>query len=312
MQIHRGLDEFVRLQHGVVTSGTFDGVHLGHQKILHRLKTVADHEKGESVLITYWPHPRLVLYPEQPFRLLSSIEEKARLLEQLGVDHLVIIPFTRAFSQMSSEDFVRSILVEKIGTKKLIIGYNHRFGKNRAGSFEELRKNTDRYGFQVEEISKQTIDQVSVSSTKIRKALEEGRVEVSNEFLGRPYDITGIVVPGDQRGRSLGFPTANVHVEFRQKLIPANGIYAVKVHMEGTEHGAMANIGFRPTFRGTDKRIEVHIFDFDRNIYQEKIRVSFLRKLRSEKKFDGPEALIRQLANDRIAAEKVLKKQGDM
>ena len=256
MQIHWGIEQFKKLNYAVVTSGTFDGVHLGHQKILTRLVEIARNENGHTVLITYWPHPRLILYPDQEFKLLSSVDEKARILEQMGVDHLVIIPFNIEFSLQSSEAFIQDILVEKIGTKKLVIGFNHRFGKNREGSFQELMKDAPLYGFEVEEIPKQMIDHLSISSTKIRKALEAGKVEISNEYLGRPYDIHGIVVRGDQMGRKLGYPTANIRIDFEQKLIPADGIYAVQVIVDGVTYDGMANIGIRPTFEGLEKRIE--------------------------------------------------------
>ena len=307
MEIHWGIEKFKKLNHAVVTSGTFDGVHLGHQKILTRLVEIAKKEDGHTVLLTYWPHPRLVLYPDQEFNLLSSIEEKAEILDRMGIDHLVIIPFDMEFSSLSSSSFIQSILVDKIGTKKLVIGFNHRFGKNREGSFAELRKNATLYGFEVEEIPKQEIDHLSISSTKIRKALESGRVEISNEYLGRPYDLNGIVIRGDQMGRKLGFPTANIRIDFQQKLIPADGIYAVQVIVEGKTFNGMANIGFRPTFKGLEKRIEANIFNFDRDIYGQKISFLFYKKLRSEIHFPNPEALIEQLKTDEKQAIDALK-----
>jgi riboflavin kinase/FMN adenylyltransferase len=306
MEIHWGIENFQKLNHAVVTSGTFDGVHLGHQKILNRLVEIAKKENGHTVLLTYWPHPRLILFPDQPFKLLSSVEDKAKVLDKMGIDHLVVIPFDQEFSQLSSSAFIHDYLVEKIGTKKLVIGFNHRFGKNREGSFTELRRDAPRYGFKVEEIPKQMIDRISISSTKIRKALESGNVEISNEYLGRPYDLHGTVIRGDQMGRKLGFPTANIRIDFEQKLIPADGIYAVWVVVEGKTYDGMANIGFRPTFAGLEKRIEAHIFDFDRDIYKREISFLFHKKLRSEIKFPNPEALKKQLKIDKQHAVEAL------
>ncbi len=307
MKVYHGFEDFKKLDFAVVTSGTFDGVHYGHQKILDRLNEIAHKNGGESVLLTYWPHPRLVLYPEQELFLLSSIEEKIELLSTNHVDHLIIIPFTSKFANLSSEDFILKILVEKIGTKKLVIGYDHRFGKNRSGSFEELKKDGPIYGFEVEEIPKQMIENNAVSSTKIRKALLEGKVQVADEYLGRPYTIHGKVIRGDQIGRTINFPTANIEVIFKYKLIPGEGIYAVKVKIDNIFHKGMLNIGYRPTFGGTQKRMEVHIFDFDKDIYDEEIVVEFYGKIRSEIKFQNVGALKAQLIQDKADALKVLE-----
>lgn len=304
MKIYNGLDEFKKLNFAVVTSGTFDGVHFGHQKILQRLDEITRKNGGESVLLTYWPHPRLVLFPQQELFLLSSIEEKSKLLSQKHVDHLIIIPFTEEFSTLSSEEFIKDILVEKIGTKKLVIGYDHKFGKNRSGSFEELKVDGPIYGFEVEEIPKQMIENNAVSSTKIRKALIAGNMDIANEYLGRAYCIHGKVVEGDKIGRTINYPTANIDIGFRHKLIPAEGIYAVKVQVEDDTFKGMLNIGFRPTFSGTQKRVEVNIFDFDQDIYGNEIIVEFYHKIRSEIKFENIGALQSQLQNDK---EEVLR-----
>ncbi|MCG8309594.1 MAG: bifunctional riboflavin kinase/FAD synthetase [Cytophagales bacterium] len=307
MKIYRGLDEFKKLDYAVVTSGTFDGVHFGHQKILQRLEEITRNNGGESVLLTYWPHPRLVLYPDQELYLLTSIEEKAELLGKKNVDHLVIIPFTQEFSGMSSEEFIKDILVDKIGTKKLVIGYDHKFGKNRSGSFEELKKDAPIYGFEVEEIPKQMIENNAVSSTKIRKALSSGKIEIANEFLGRPFCIHGKVIEGDKIGRTMNFPTANIEITFKHKLIPSEGIYAVKVFIDNERFRGMLNIGFRPTFGGTQKRVEVNIFDFDKDIYGDEIKVEFYKKIRSEIKFQNVGALKAQLQKDKKEALVILK-----
>jgi len=307
MNVYHGLDEFKKLDFAVVTSGTFDGVHFGHQKILQRLEEITSKNGGESVLLTYWPHPRLVLFPDQELFLLTSIEEKIALLSKKNVDHLIIIPFTEKFSSLSSEEFIKDILVDKIGTKKLVIGYDHKFGKNRSGSFEELKKDSPIYGFEVEEIPKQMIENNAVSSTKIRKALTAGNIDIANEYLGRPFCIHGKVIQGDKIGRTLDFPTANIEVIFKHKLIPAEGIYAVKAYVENKCFKGMLNIGFRPTFGGTQKRVEVNIFDFNHDIYEREIMVEFYHKIRSEIKFQNVGALKAQLQNDKKEAIAILE-----
>lgn len=307
MKIYHGIEDFKKLSCAVVTSGTFDGVHVGHQKILARLKEVARKNGGETVLITFWPHPRLVLYPEQKdLKLLNTFEEKAELLRAEGIDHLLRIPFTKEFSRLSSEDFIRRILVETIGTKKLVIGYDHRFGKNREGSFEHLKENASVYGFDVEEISRQDIDNIAVSSTKIREALRHGEVNAAEGLLGRPYSISGRVVKGDKLGRIIGYPTANIEVDSNYKLIPADGSYAVTILEEGRKHHGMLNIGYRPTVSGKQKTIEVHIFDFDRDIYGETLTINFINRIRPEMKFSDVEALKQQLHKDEATARQLL------
>ena len=228
MKVYRGLENFKPLQHAVVTSGTFDGLHFGHLKILNRVREIANRNNGESVLITFWPHPRLVLFPEQTdLKLLTTLDEKIKLLEQFGIDHLLVIKFDKAFSRLTSQEFIQNIIIDKINTKSLVIGYDHRFGRNREGSFEYLQANQAAFGFEVEEIPKREIEEVAVSSTKIRKALFNGKVEVANEYLTHPFELTGTVVKGKQLGRKIGYPTANIEVEESYKLVPKNGIYAV-------------------------------------------------------------------------------------
>lgn len=307
MNIYHGIEDFKKLDYAVVTSGTFDGVHIGHQKILARLKEVAQKNNGETVLITFWPHPRLVLYPEQTdLKLLNTFEEKAELLREQGINHLLRIPFTKEFSNLTSEEFIRKILVETIGTKKLVIGYDHRFGKNREGSFEHLKENASIYGFEVEEIPRQDIDHVGVSSTKIRNSLLEGDVSASTELLGRPYFINGRVVKGQEIGRLIGFPTANIEVDSQHKLIPANGSYAVKVKYQNQMLNGMLNIGYRPTVNGKSMTIEVHIFDFSSDIYGETIGIHFIRRIRDERKFNNINELKKQLMKDKTLAIKIL------
>ena len=307
MKIYEGTEHFGQVKNPVVTSGTFDGVHLGHQKILKRIRHIADEIGGETVLITFWPHPRLVLYPdEHNLRLLTTFEEKAHLLREFGIDHLLTIPFTKEFAALSSAEFIQQILIDTIKTRKLVIGYDHRFGKNREGGFDYLKANVDRYGFELEEISREDVDNVGISSTKIRKALEEGKVEVANEYLGRAYELNGIIIKGQQLGRSIGFPTANVHIPHDYKLIPHDGAYAVKVSIEGEIHTGMLNIGNRPTVNGSSKTIEVHLFDFEGDLYDKRISVHLKAYLRPEVRFSGLDELKNQLQKDRNLAMQLL------
>jgi riboflavin kinase / FMN adenylyltransferase len=307
MKIYKGINEFVKIENAVVTSGTFDGVHLGHQKILKRLNEVAQQFGGESVVITFYPHPRSVVSTEnQSVKLLSTFEEKAEFLQQNGVNHLLVIPFTREFSELKTEEFIQKILVDKIGTKKLVIGYDHRFGKNREGGFDYLRANAQKYGFDVEEIPRQDVENIGVSSSKIRKALAEGDVQTANHFLGRNYSLSGIVVKGKQLGRTIGFPTANVQTGEADKLIPHKGVYAVKVKYNDEFFGGMLNIGFRPTVEGTFQTIEVNIFDFDKEIYGENITIEFIQKIRNEQKFNGLDELKAQIGRDKDEVVSIL------
>jgi riboflavin kinase/FMN adenylyltransferase len=307
MKIYYQPDDFTPLPCAVVTSGTFDGVHLGHQKILKRLKEIAERCGGETVVITYWPHPRLVLHPEDTsLKLLNTFEEKAELLKQASIEHLVRIPFTREFSHLSSLEFIKRILVDRIGTKKLVIGYDHRFGHNREGSFKELKANASRYGFEVEEIPPQDIDHITVSSTKIRKALEEGDVETASHLLGRPYSLRGQVVKGDKLGRLIGFPTANIQIDTHYKLIPADGIYAVTANHSGKTYRGMMYIGYRPTVGGIHKSLEVNLFEFNEEIYGDELIVHLIARLRSDTRFTDLDELRHQLIQDKQEAEKIL------
>ncbi|MBA4299153.1 riboflavin kinase / FMN adenylyltransferase [Algoriphagus alkaliphilus] len=307
MKIYEGLAGFTPVRNAVVTSGTFDGVHLGHQKILIRIREIARTLQGETVLITFWPHPRLVLYPdEHNLRLLSTFEEKTKLLRQFGIDHLITIPFTQEFSQMSSEEFIKKVIIESIETKKLVIGYDHRFGKNREGSFEYLKVNSSSFGFELEEIPRQDVEEIGVSSTKIRKALELGDVTTATNCLGRPYELNGIVIKGQQIGRSIGFPTANIHIPNDYKLIPKDGVYAVEAAVDGSYYKAMLNIGNRPTVDGTKKTVEANLFDFQGDLYDRQITIYFREFLREEQKFENLEALKNQLVLDQKLARSIL------
>ena len=298
----------MKLEKAVVTTGTFDGVHVGHQTIINRLKEIALRIGGETVLMTFDPHPRAVLQPENTdLKLLSDINEKTFLLEQAGIDHLIIQPFTIPFSRKTSLEFIEELIVEKIGTTKLVIGYDHHFGRNREGSFEHLKEYGPMYGFEVEEIPAQDIDNVNVSSTKIRAALQEGDISTANLYLGHKYMLTGEVVGGDALGRKLGYPTANIHNNETRKLVPKTGVYAVKVLWNNEWFGGMLNIGIRPTVtEETITKIEVHIFNFDHSIYGQQIRVFFCARLRDEKRFESLDALKQQLHEDEKSARILL------
>lgn len=307
MHVSYGVDQFRRLPNAVVTSGTFDGVHLGHQKILARLREVAAATGGASVVITFFPHPRLVVSADsQDLKLLSTLDEKISLLAAQGVDHLLVIPFTRDFSLLTSEEFIQNILIEAIGTKTLVIGYDHRFGRNREGSFEYLTANADRYGFRIEEIPRQDLEHVAISSTQIRAALLAGRVKQAAQFLGRDYALTGMVVKGRQLGRTIGYPTANLEVHEDYKLVPALGIYAVRVRWRDQVLGGMLSIGTNPTVGGIGRTIEVYIFDFSQDIYGEKLTLDFVDWMRAEEKYDGLPALVAQLQRDEVKAREIL------
>lgn len=308
MRVYRSLDELPSIANAIVTQGTFDGVHAAHRVIINRVKELAKQHNGETVLMTFDPHPRMVLFPdEHGLKLLQTLDEKILALEKEGIDHLVVIPFTKAFSELSSLQFIKDILVEKMGTKVLVIGYDHRFGKNREGAFRHLKESSSQYGFEVEEIPEQDVDEVAVSSTRIRKSLEAGDVVTAFKYLGKYYSITGEVVQGKQLGRTIGYPTANIVVDDPNKLIPADGVYAVQVVFNNKTYGGMLNAGYRPTVDGKTHSIEVHIFDFNQNLYNETVVISYVDKLREEMKFNGLDALKNQLEKDKLHAIAVLQ-----
>lgn len=314
MKIYRSLDDFIPLDNAVVTIGTFDGVHIGHQKIISTLKKCAADMGGETVLLTFFPHPRMILHPEDDsLRLISDLDEKEELLAECGIDHLIITPFTRDFSNLSPEAYIRDVLVSKIGTKKIVIGYDHRFGKDRRGSMHDLLAYAEIYGYTVQEIPEQDINDVAVSSSKIREALIKGEIATANSYLGYPFQLTGTVVRGEQIGRGLGFPTANLLVDEPYKLIPAYGIYAVEatiLDLPQTEAGTyetphvlssmkgMGYIGTRPTVDGLTRSIEMHAFDFNDDLYGKTLRIKFLHFVRADQKFDSLEAMKAQIADD--------------
>jgi riboflavin kinase / FMN adenylyltransferase len=309
MKIYHHIHEFKRLSNAIVTIGSFDGVHKGHQKILQRLVELAQDTKGETVVMTFWPHPRAVLSPERnDLKLLSTIEEKTELLSRYGIDHLLIIPFSKEFSEISPEDFISSILINTIGTKKLVVGYDHRFGKDRAGDFELLEDKSKEYNFEVEEISREDVKNIGVSSSIIREALLKGDIKTATEYLGRPYELSGKVAEGRKLGRTIGFPTANIEPSDSCKLIPADGVYAVLVEAGKQIHKGMMNIGMRPTVNGHSRKIEVNIFNFSKDIYNESLVAHFIERLRDEEKFAGLDELKSQLYKDKELTESILSK----
>ncbi|MBD2724060.1 bifunctional riboflavin kinase/FAD synthetase [Hymenobacter armeniacus] len=314
MHVIRDPAQFPFLGNAVVTSGTFDGVHVGHQRILGRLREVAQASGGPSVVITYWPHPRLVLGPPPShpelleLQLLNTLEERIAKLAEFGVDYLLIVPFTREFAQWTSEEYIQNLLLKTVGTKQLVIGYDHRFGKNREGGFDYLSQNADRYGLTVEEIPREDVDAVGVSSTRIRQALRQGDVATANRYLGYHYPITGLVVHGQKLGRTIGYPTANLAITEPLKLVPARGIYAVwALTAAGTQHPAMLAIGVRPTIgKDLEQTIEVNLLDFSGDLYDQLLTLEFVAWLRGEEKYDGLDALTAQLALDAQATRAAL------
>ncbi len=310
MQIHYDLDNFKALN-PVVTIGTFDGVHLGHREVISELKQLSVLSGGESVVFTFEPHPRIVISPqEDTLRLLSTKEEKIKLMEKIGVDHLVIYPFTKEFSKLTYDEFVTKILVGKMNILSLVVGYDHRFGQGRQGDFHSLERLSGSLNFKVEQLSQLIVDNKVVSSTKIRQALEDGNIIKANHFLGYQYALTGKVVEGKRLGRTIGFPTANIDTCDRHKLVPGDGVYAVLIELNGKSFQGMLNIGIRPTVNSNadHKTIEVNIFNFDEDIYNSSITTLFIEKIRDEQKFDRLELLQTQLAKDKIHALSIFSK----
>lgn len=303
LKIVHSIQSFEANKPTVVTIGTFDGVHLGHRKILEQIIAAAKANDCESLVLTFFPHPRMVLQEGTEMKQLNTLDEKINLLDSLGIDHLVIHPFNKEFSRLTAEDFVKQVLVEKFRLKKIIIGHDHRFGRNRTADINDLTEFGNNFGFEVEQISAQEINDVSISSTKIRTALSEGNIELANKYLGYSYSLTGVVTKGKQLGRTIGYPTANIHPTEDYKLIPQNGVYIAKSIIAGKTIYGMMNIGTRPTVDGTTQTIEINYFDFDQDLYGQKITVFFLKRMRSEQKFESLDALKNQLALDKTTAQ---------
>ena len=307
MRVFRDLHDLSTFRSAVVTIGTFDGVHKGHQKLISRINDIAAQIGGESIIVTFHPHPRLVIHPEdRSLKLLNTIDEKIKLLSDYHVDNVVVVPFSRDFSEQSAESYISDFLVRNFHPAHIVIGYDHKFGRNREGDFSFLEKHQAQYGYQLEAISKEMLDDIGISSTKIRQSLQDGDITTANELLGHNYTLTGIVVKGLQNGRKLGYPTANIQVADANKLIPRTGIYAVRVHQDDKVYKGMLSIGFNPTFDGTEQTIEVNILDFDRDIYGESLTLEFIQFIRHEKKFDSLEDLIKAIDNDKVETERIL------
>jgi riboflavin kinase/FMN adenylyltransferase len=283
----------------VVTIGTFDGVHIGHRKILERIIHSAQELNCNSVVLTFFPHPRMVLQEGAEIKLLNTMKEKITLLDKIGIDNLIIHPFDKEFSRLTAEEFVKEILVDKLHVQKIIIGYDHRFGRNRTADINDLIHFGTAYGFEVEQISAQEINENAVSSTKIRNAILEGNSALAKAYLGYNYFFSGTVVKGKQLGRTIGFPTANIHIEEDYKLIPKNGVYVVKGNCNKETLFGMMNIGTRPTVAGKNQTIEVHFFDFDKDIYNQNITIEILEFIRDEHKFESLDALKNQIQKDK-------------
>lgn len=309
LNVFPSISEFNSTKKTIVTIGTFDGVHIGHQKIIEKLIQETKKADCESLILTFFPHPRMVLNGSSSIKLLNTINEKSSLLEKMGLDNLVVHPFDKKFSNLSAEEFVKTILVDSFNIKKIIIGYDHRFGNNRAANIDDLISFGKKYDFEVEQISAQEIDSVSVSSTKIRDAITDGNMIVANEFLGYDYILSGKIITGKQLGRTIGFPTANIKIEENYKLIPKNGVYIVKSHLQEKTVFGIMNIGLNPTVNGEDLSIEVHFLDFEADLYNKNITVSVIARIRDEQKFTSIDLLKSQIQEDKNYAISFIKKR---
>ncbi|WP_026913900.1 bifunctional riboflavin kinase/FAD synthetase [Christiangramia portivictoriae] len=307
MEQHKGANSFHSERQTVVTIGTFDGVHAGHRKIIDRLVNAARANNLDSVVLTFFPHPRMVLQKESDIKLINTIEERRQLLDETGIDHLVVHPFTHQFSRLTALEFVRDILVNKLRAKKIIIGYDHRFGRNRTADINDLRQFGKEFGFEVEEISQQDVEQVAVSSTKIRKALLNGRVEQANIYLQSKFTLKGTVVRGRGIGKDLGYPTANLEISEDYKLIPKNGVYVVRSVLDGDVIFGMMNIGTNPTVGGKEQTIETYFFDLDRDLYGKEFAIEMLIRIRDEKKFNSVDELKVAMKQDQAFSSQFIK-----
>lgn len=298
MKIHRGVENLPNFKNAVLTVGTYDGVHLGHKFILNRIQQLAEAIGGESILLTFLPHPRLVLFPHNPLFLISTLEEKLELLAKIGIDHVVIMPFTKDFASIDAEEYISKILVKNFHPSYIVVGYDHRFGRDRRGDMQLLHQYADHFHYNIEEIPAQTIDDISVSSTKVRQAVMDGNILDANTLLAHPYTIKGVVVHGDKLGRTIGFPTANIAVS-KHKLIPALGVYACKVEIDGEKYMGALSISYRPTVtESLDLRIEVYILNFERDIYDKVINLTLYERIRDDKKFENLDLMVEAIHED--------------
>lgn len=300
MKTYNSIFNFSSQKKTILTLGTFDGVHLGHQSILDKLKKATHQGFYESIVLTFFPHPRMVLNQDTSIKLLNTIDEKTKLLANFGIDNLIIHPFDAAFSNLSAEEFVKEILIDRLNIHKIIIGHDHRFGKNRTADISDLILFGKKYGFEVEQINAHEIDEIAISSTKIRKALMEGNIQLANQFLGYSYFISGKVIEGKKIGRTLGFPTANIQINESYKLLPNNGVYIVSSEINDILYFGMMNIGNNPTIGENEQSIEVHYFDMSENIYNKKLKISILEHIRDERKFNSLPDLQAQLEKDKL------------
>ena len=307
MKIYNNVSEFDASIPTVVTIGTFDGVHLGHRKIIKRLIDSAKKENLETALLTFYPHPRMVLQQSSDLKLINTIAERKMILKETGLEHLIVHPFTLEFSRLTARSYVEDILVKGLNAKKIVIGYDHHFGRNRTADINDLKTFGEEFGFEVDEISKQDIEDVAVSSTKIRTALEEGDLEKANEYLTQPFFLSGEIIRGKGLGRNMGYPTANLKIEETYKLIPKEGVYVAAAVIDGDKHFGMMNIGTNPTVGGQQQSIETYFFDLDRDLYGKQLQIQVLKRIRSEVKFDGLEALIKAMKADEIFARNYIK-----
>lgn len=300
MKIFHSLCDFSLTKKTIITIGTFDGVHIGHRKILEKIIHNAKELDCESLVLTFFPHPRMVLQENSSVKLLHTMEEKRTLLQKIGIENLIIHPFNKEFSQLTAEEFVKEILIDQLQIQKIIIGHDHRFGRNRTADINDLISFGEKYGFEVEQISAQEIDEIAVSSTKIRNALINGTISLANEYLGYNYFFSGTVVQGQQLGRTIGFPTANIHIKEDYKLIPKNGVYIIKSYLNEVLIYGIMNIGNRPTVNGLNQTIEVHFIDFDKDLYGQEVTIEVVEFIREEHKFDSLESLKNQIQKDKI------------
>lgn len=311
MNVVNGIENYKANSKSILTIGTFDGVHLGHQKIITSLVTKAKKKSLQANILTFFPHPRMVLQKESNLKLIDTLEEKQNLLSELGIDNLIIQPFSKEFSKLTAIEFTRDVLVNELGMSALMIGYDHRFGKNREASVEDLITYGQSYNFEVTVIPAQDIFSITVSSTKIRDAIKISNFKKVNQFLGRPYELNGKVIKGNGVGRTIKYPTANIEIKEIYKLIPPKGVYLVKIYLGENEFSGMMNIGNRPTINGLNQTIEVHIFDFDKDIYGKNLKVCFLKKIRKEKKFDSLPSLKSQLKKDEENCKRILAEHSE-
>ena len=311
MNVVNGIENYKANSKSILTIGTFDGVHLGHQKIITSLVTKAKQKSLQANILTFFPHPRMVLQKESNLKLIDTLEEKQNLLSELGIDNLIIQPFSKEFSKLTAIEFTRDVLVNELEMSALMIGYDHRFGKNREASVEDLITYGQSYNFEVTVIPAQDISSITVSSTKIRDAIKISNFKKVNQFLGRPYELNGKVIKGNGVGKTIKYPTANIEIKEIYKLIPPKGVYLVKIYLDENEFSGMMNIGNRPTINGLNQTIEVHIFDFDKDIYGENLKVCFLKKIRKEKKFDSLPSLKRQLKKDEENCKRILAEHSE-